>query len=473
MLKSQNIANKLKSLLQGKNNKKYNWQKAPAKNYDYLLYPQTGLLTAGVTKLAQNALTEISFYNKDFNLKEAKKIISKDPTTRGCLETKALYASLQLGEYMHPNPRIQSDINEDLNNMGTSLKEIMGKASSAMPFGFSCMFISFYKKKGQLRLKEIDALDHEYVIFKGSHGAIKFIRYNDLKVQDIPYNNILHIVNGYITNFDDPYGNPELNAAIPYIKAKLAFIGDLVMAGKVAATGIIIGKTSDKLINSYDKDGKTGEPIPATIALLKQLENIDNNSVVVTDVENDISSLNINNGLGNFYLPVLNQLDDYIRQSFHVPKTILHEGSNPNAQTATLAQKHHTIFSATISAVVNQFKDEFINKICKPIILHNYSFNEHKGNYGEFRITPDADADTEQKNLSNILQAIQIGILDPYDLEVQNRVRKILGLPEKTLSEIANTQMRANKLKMALQSALQPMENETNEEERPVKEPGN
>lgn len=455
-LTSKKLFNRIKHYLDSKQEREYNWSKQKKFSFDYLLSPDTNLVTQSISRLANDAINEITFNNKDFSLKEAKSLIAKDPTVRSCLETKALFAALQIGDYVHPNPKIQDEIRNDIKNIASSLPEITGKMASAMPLGFACIFAGFTKRKGRLHLQSLDILEHEYVSFMGSKGAVKFVKYNNNKPQRLPYNQILHVVNGYITNFDDPFGNPEMIAAIPYIKVKHSLMADMVLAGKLSATGILIGKTADKLVNEYDKNGKMVAKAQSSVKLLlKQLEKVQTSSVVVTDIENDISSLNLQTGLHNFYVPVIQLLDDYIRTSFHVPKTILQEGTHPNAQTATLAQKHHTTFSTTISAVVNQFKDEFINKICKPIILHNYSLEIHKGNFGEFIISAESDADSEQKNLSNIAQFIQVGVLDPYDIEVQNKVRKILGLPEKSFKEITGTKLNSQKMQLSLQSLLQ------------------
>jgi hypothetical protein len=358
-----------------------------------------GKSAARISRLANQTLTEISSLGK-YPIKELISMMKKEPVARACAELKSLRISTAIGDYIHPEKRIQDFIREMLSRSESNLDKVYGQLGSACPLGFSVAEIEFGYYQKYVVLKSLDVLDHRYITFRGYKGNIYDIKYRNINEVSIPYKKAIHVVNGYATDFDDPYGNPEMYAALPYIKAKLSFLSNMVVAGKNLATGILIGKTTDKMVNLYDSNGKPLNPPskPSVQVLGQAFEKLSDNNYIVTDIENEIFSVSLPDG-ANFWMPGLQLLDKYIMRSFAIPDLVFSEGTNVLTKSATLAGKHYSLMDSTINAVVTNIRNELVHKVITPIIKAN--FGEQQKGYGHFSVSKQVDEHTENQYLSN------------------------------------------------------------------------
>lgn len=412
--------------------------------------PIIGNIISSIDDANTSVVSEVKNPHIKLNLKESKQLLIKDSVARSCADLKGLFTASQIAEYTHPNPRIAAFINENLSRLPKSISEIVGQLSSAMAFGFSCAFPSFQLIKGELWVVNLDVLTHENIIFMGKEGFLTSIKYYDTKTNIVPYNQVVHITNGYATNFDSPYGTPELLSAIPYIKAKNALISDMMLAGKVAATGIVVAQTPDTTVAVYDENGKISKNVPATTYLAEQLKKLSSNTYIVTDETTRLTSLNLNSGLGSFYSQAIRICDDYIRRAFGVPAMVLDQPDTPWVASARLSGRQLNILTATVIPIINQIKRELEKKIIKPLILHNFSYQNHNNNFGEFNESTTIDKDAQEKKLVQIYQAIQAGVLAPDDKEVQKIIREIIGIEQKNAKQMLEEQIKDTEVKTYL-----------------------
>lgn len=393
--------------------------------------------TPKINRLSSETLIEIHRTEDENRLSEYIEFLNKDPIAKSCSELKALRATVIFGSYQHDNPIIQDFVNSNFENMNQSMSSVIGQLASAMALGFSTAEVSLRPFNRQWILDRINILDPSKVSFKGRNGYIQVVIYqsqNRSKIE-IPYKKCIHIVNGYTSNFNDPYGSAECKRAYPYFKIKKSILSDMVVAAKTLATGIIVGKTDPSVSSSYSeiKDsygnvimGANGQPLRMTQdeRLFRQLLNLENNSVLVIDKNADVQALKIPDGNG-FWQSILPLLDKYITRAFGVPSLVFEEGSGSFGM-AGLSQRHHHILDSTVHSVVLQIQEEILEKVCKPLILLNYGKQE---NYGKFHLEYNREPNSEMTLLQNIYTAISMQIFEPTDPVIQNKIRDLLGLP--------------------------------------------
>lgn len=417
-------------------------ERAKVKTYTpSIMSPRAGQLASEITRVTQDFLIEV--HNTDVQLYEYIKMARKDPEVRACIELKCLRATLMLGKYRHPNVFIQNWVQENFDNLQGSLFSKAGRLAAAMPLGFSAGEIVFDKSQGFWRLKTINILDQTRVSFEGEKGFLENLVYQERDGQKlaIPYKKVIHVVNGYSANigeFDYIYGDPESGTAYQYYLAKKAILTEMMIAGKQNASGIWLGKTqSEHSVQVTDSNGKAlynsdGSPRlePAGLALYKQLLNIENNSVIVTDNDNSVSPLTVDTKEG-FWQVVLGILNDGIRKSYSVPKLIFEGGESSFGQN-TIGKQHKLIMDSQIESIVIQIRDQLIEKVVKPLLIWNFGITD---NFGTFTVDPVHDPEAVNLKLNNIFAAATAGFISPTDLTVRNIVREQLDIPKVTKEE--------------------------------------
>lgn len=410
-----------------------------------IMTPMAGQLSSTVTRVTQEFLVEIN--NVDVKIAEYLKMARKDPVVRSCIELKALRASLMLGQYSHKDPYIQKWVRENFNNIEGSLSHKVGRLSAAMALGFSAAEIVFTNTNrgstGEWRLANLNLLDQTRISFEGKGGSVVNLLYqeSDGDKLAIPYKKILHVVNGYSSNigeFDAVYGDAESGTAYQYHKAKQAILTEMMIAAKNNASGIWIGKAdSNETVQVVDSNGNPvynadGSPRtePAALSLLKQLLNIESNSVLVTDIKNQVQPMSVDSKEG-FWQLALSILDAAIMRAYSVPELVFKEGSG-NFGINGIGKQHVLLMDAQIESIVTQIRDQLIEKVVKPLLIWNFGITE---NFGTFNLDPVEDPEAKNLLVNNIITATSSQLLQPTDLAVQNKVRELLGIPSITPAE--------------------------------------
>lgn len=384
--------------------------------------------------LTSQAIREITKQESKQTLDDYMKMIDKDPFVRACIETKALRATMAFGKYTHPNATIQEWVNSNLATMETPLHIIIAQLASAMPFGFSVGEIVYYNRPDKTwGIKGVRILDPRRVTFKGNTHGITHVTYKlkNGKTVNIPYKKCIHVTSGYAMSFNDPYGSPECKRAYPYYKAKQTILAELTIAIKNNATGIWVGYADPNTkVILHHPDGtpiKNSDGTPATKPvmelLMRQLQDLENNSVVVTDTNTRIDTirLGVDAGLWSF---ALNYFNEGIAQAFHMPTNIL--GESQALVGGRFESSYISSLDTTIEAVVNRVKTELLHKMLKPILLLNFNETE----LGDFDRVIGNDPTSKSLHMQNIITAVSMQLIDGTDPDVQNKIRELLGIPK-------------------------------------------
>ena len=329
-----------------KENKAKQWQPT-------LMAPKAGQITSTLNRVTQAFLQEVS--NTDTKIVDYIKMARKDPLVRACIELKCLRAAIMLGKYSHPDSQVEQWVQSNLDNMMGSLTHKVGRLASSMALGFSSAEIVFTDEiRGQWRLKNINILDQTKVSFEGKNGEVQYLRYREPTGLDkrVPYEKVIHVVNGFSANigeFDMVYGDAESYTAYQYFKAKQAILTEMMISAKNSASGMWLGQAdSNETVQLVDLQGnlkRNPDGTPATQsavhALQQQLLNLENNSVVVTDIKNRVQPL-IPDGKEATWDSYIRILDSGIMRAYGVPEGIFREGSNTTLGN-TLGRTHKTI----------------------------------------------------------------------------------------------------------------------------------
>jgi len=406
-----------------------------------------GQYSSHIANLYTTAISEFAYpaVDKRPPIKALNEMQERDPVVSQCISLKALRTVQSFGNFSHPKKEIENFINSNLTTLGTSFKRVLFKMiSSTILYGFCIAEFTMTSKargyRGQWRLENINVLDPERIIrILGKRGRIETIEYDNghgIYVK-IPYKKCIHIINnsGATFNEREVWGIGDGIIALNYYTLKRIVLTHLAIATKNNSTGILHAKTPntgrtilvDSKMNPL-KDG-SGKPVEVTkqIALNYQLQDIYKKDYIVTDVDVEITRIQIQND-ERFWDYILNYIDRGLQRAFGVPVGIFDSGISGTTNVG-LSQNFKSVFDTTIYALTTSIKEELINKVVKRLLYFNFPFDWFKNNYGEFVFDAEEDQTTINSRLSTISSLIASGILDQNDTEVIGLIRKNLGLP--------------------------------------------
>jgi hypothetical protein len=362
--------------------------------------------------------------------------VDADPLASACCFIKQARAMQLLeGNYKNPDPKIDKFIRHNLENIDGNISELTGRMSSAMPFGFAVSEVVYKKLPLSWKLDRFHYLDPTRITFDVKKGYCDTLEYNEGIKKKIPLKKTLHITNGLFSNYGYKYlfGTAEAIRAYPFIRLKQLIFGEMGVAAKRLATGILWGQAdSNKEIIRTDSDGKTlldyrGRPLKLTAveSLSQQLAKLENNSYIVTDKDNIVSALNVPAG-EQFWNLALMLIDTQILRSFIVPDTIFQQGV-ASFGVGGLAAMQLNILDSSVQEIVKQIKEQLIEKVIKNLIVWNFGI---QSNYGEFVSSESVDPSKEQATLSNLISVLSMGLVPTTDTEATNKLRELLGLSQ-------------------------------------------
>lgn len=430
-------------------------------------------LTSKISSLTNGVIQELSNPNKH-KMDEYLDLL-RNPWAKACVDIKSQRAAASFGEYKHNNLEITKFINENIENMLGTLPDVVSTLCGAMPFGHMVAEIAI-KQKSSFRKKKwmlagFNVLDPSRVHYAGHWGQLTHVVYRDGERDKwLKYEKCIHITNGNATNFNKrtAYGDPECEAAFPYIKLYNLIMSEMAVSAKTLATGILYGQAdTDATVQVKDERGKNildsqGKPITrdAVQYLADQLHNLENHAYIVTDKKNIVTALNVPAG-EQFWSMSEGILRRAIFASFGVPSMVLDEGTGALA-TATLSTNHLSVLDAKVRAVVTQIQDQLIEKVIRPLIIWNWGYQE---DYGDFTIGTKSDPAADMALASAQMTAVSMGIVSSSDIPAINTIRRKLQLPEITQEDQASqAQMQAQLA--ALQQGQPPTEETPPEEQQ-------
>ena len=410
-------------------------------------HPQEGKLAAAVASAATELLEEIE--REDTNpIDDYLSMLRTCPPAAAAQQTVTLIGLSCIGEYQHEESEIQAAIRHNFAEMRGSWGVSKAELFASIPLGWSLSEIEWASNASAWSLASLAAIHPKSHTFRGQKGQLVdvFYRGQDDSEVPIPYEKVIHIVNRRDLAFGDPYGLASCKLANSIWKAWKVVMAELVVAAKRQATPLIVGQADSQdavpLLDSSgnplkDQNGKI-ITVPAPQKLLEQLENLDNRSVIATDLKNKIQAINHATD-GRFLMELVKFLQRLLLLSFLVPETAFEVGQG-GLGNAGLAQAHLGLLGQSVGQIANQIKEEIVEKIVRPLITWNFGEQENYGSFAE----PEQGESDRVALIQAISNAALNGGFNDADLDVSNRLRKLAGIPE--ISEIAPVNQSASYL---------------------------
>lgn len=385
--------------------------------------------TAQIESLVNDFITEISAQSREYTIQDYLDALAC-PIAKAPVTAITLIGLSFFGEYTHKNKKIQTFVRSNFEGMAGSLKTTVSQLLSAIFIGHAVAEWGIVPKNKQWVLEKIKILTPGRWTFRGAKGEITDIRYYSTHNIDVPYEQVLHIVNNPHLAFDDPRGVSDLDAAIPAIKAWQILMSEMVIAGQRKATPLTAGYYDDEAPNTplYDAEGNPvldilGNPRTTTPGeeMSEQLSNLENKTVVVTSAKNRIEAI-ANNADVDFFQDALNICQKAIFLSFLFPETALEVAAAGG--DSNLNKGHMALLEANVKELVDQIKEVFLERLIRPLITWNFGDQD---DWGSFAVP--AGAEEKRVEIGNLLiSAFSQQILSVDDLKYINRLEELIGV---------------------------------------------
>ena len=397
--------------------------------------PIAGKLSAAINELIDDMVRDIG--RDDITpIHEYLEMLTTSPIIGAALEIIVLLGLGFWGEYIHPDEKIQAFVRQNFQQMNGSMLLSLSELLSVKPLGYATSEWSIANKPDGWMLDDIQILHPNYYTFQGTRGqGVTGIKYRASGDEiEIPYDRLCHVVNQRHLSFRRPTGVADCKRAIAAHKAWKIIINEMLVAGQRQAVPIIVGYSEAGQVPLYGADGRSplldadGNPVtlPATKAMLDQLENIENRAIVSTDIKNRIEALQQQTD-GQFFFQALKMLQQMQLLAFLVPESVL---AISGAGDSNLNKGHRTTLDSAIRATITQIKEEVLEKVVRPLIAWNFG-EKATANLGEFQ-EPETESDDRVALLSALTNAVEnpngTGFL-PADLDTINRGRTLAGIP--------------------------------------------
>lgn len=420
-----------------------------------LYIPTNARLSSSIQALTGRYITEI-YSPKRRVYNEWIKMLEKDPVAAFCASIKVLRAQIIFGEYTHKNKDYQEFIRQNFANMDGSFRNVVARLASAMTFGCAVAEVNFSSTTPGYRnkwvLKNINILDIRNISARGRNGKVFEWGYRDRynNTVYIDHRKCLHITNTDLIpyNTDLIWGSADCERALNWYKLRQLVATEFAIAAKNNSVGKLWGKTnSSQRMQLYDANDQlrvdqSGKPLTVSKqkALYMQLKELDQNDLIVTDLETDLQILQTQTGEA-FWSYAFDLVEKNMCLAFNVPQTLFREGSGATFGNTGLSQNHKSMLDSGVEGVIQSIREEMINKVVKPLLI--WEFGENK-DWGSFDYIADESAVDRNQRISTILSACASGLFDVSDSEIQNAVRKDLGLPPQSQPEREDSEKLKN-----------------------------
>lgn len=230
-------------------------------------------------------------------------------------------------------------------------------------------------------------------------------------------------------------------------------------AGQRQAVGLtIIQVNSEDTVPVRNKDGtpkvdENGKPVikASNYAVADEAKQIESGGVFITDLKNKIMNLPGSGG-ENFFNIALTYFQKQIFYAYGVPATIFDDTASGIGNSGVNAG-HRLVLDNQIEAIVISMRDQILEKIIQPLLIYNFG-DRFRGNYGYFKTEQFMEPTMAATRVSNLTLAMTNGLIEPTDLEANNRLRLDLGLSPITKEEFDRIQL-AKILQAQEQAALE------------------
>jgi hypothetical protein len=391
----------------------------------------TGTLTPAIEALVFEFVTELGS-SKDYSPEEYLSYLDC-PVVKAPIAVITLLGLSYFGDYVHPDEKIQAFIRSNFEGMKGSIRTTVAQLMSAIYMGNAVAEWGVIPKGKQWVLDRIKVLTPGRWHFRGSKGEIEAIRYTSQQIIDVPYAQVLHIVNNPHLAFDDPRGVSDMDAAIPGIKAWRILMAETIVAGQRKATPLTAGFYDPDSPNTllYEADGTprinpaTGDQLTQSPGeeMSEQLSNLENKSVLVTSLRNRIDAI-ANNADVNFFTEALRVCHKIIFLSFLFPETGLEVVGSGGSGDSNLNKGHMALLRLNIQQIVGQIKEEMLEKMVRPLIVWNFGEQDRWGDF-----IPQPGQEEMRVEIGNLLiSALANQIFSIDELKYINKLEELMGI---------------------------------------------
>jgi hypothetical protein len=391
-----------------------------------------GTLTPNIEALVNDFITELSGTSREYTPQDYLDLLTC-PVVKAPINVITLLGLSYFGEYTHKDEKIQDFVLANFEGMRGSIHTTFTQLMSAIYMGCSVAEWGIVPKGKQWVIDRIKILTPGRWTFRGSKGEIDEIRYYSTNNIDVPYAQCLHIINNQHLSFDDPRGVSDLDGAIAAVKAWRILMSEMVIAGQRKATPLTAGYYDPEVPDTplYDAEGNplldiNGEQRTQSpgAEMSEQLSNLENKTTVVTSAKNRIEAI-ANNADIDFFTEALRVCHKIIFLSFLFPETGLEVVGSGGSGDSNLNKGHMALLRLNIEQIVDQIKEEMVEKLIRPLILWNFG---EQDDWGTFQPAPgQEEMRVEVGNLLVSALANQIFTVD--DLAVINKLRELVGIP--------------------------------------------
>lgn len=390
-------------------------------------------LVPAVTSIVSDLLETVRATD-DVGFPEYLEIATRSPIVGPILDVLGYVAAASFGEYQHPDEAIATEIRSQFERMNGSLLLSVEEQFSAFAFGKAVSQWGVETIGGKLQLIDIQILRPDLYSFKGRQGRIEAVTFTGTTPEtDIPYGRfpdgrILHTINQRSRSFRDPNGIPTLRRIVDVHRAWKLLMAAFLVAAHRQGTPILAGYVQSGAMSPlYGPDDRplldeNGNEIriPAAIAMQRQLEEVENQSTIVTDLANKIESLSQQSN-GAIFIEGLKILQQLHFMGLLMPESVL---TATGVGDSNLNTGHRSILMLVVRRIVAEIKEGLLEGPIRSIITWQFGEQEDYGSFTE----PSLEDFSAAEYLDRLNNAFTTGWLQTSDLEAINAGRSRLGL---------------------------------------------
>lgn len=365
-----------------------------------------------------------AYYNPDsISLSTYEQMYNTDETCFSGIEFLIMSAVSQIGEYSHPNPKIQEFVQRQLVEMRGSFPARIAEIMTAAPFGFSLTEIIWKVSGREIGLGDLQTL-HPSTIHLDLHrsGPLKnqprcawqFFR-RDKQVM-LPLDKCILYSHGAV--FGNAYGTSRLKRAYKswYIKDKILMAwalcceryGTPYTVGKTDASGVVTGA-----------DGKQ---ISAVQNMLNVLNSFGPKGSGVIDLKDLIEVTYAGSGYGTDFENLVAYCNKMIYRAIGLPSLIADHG---NSGSYSLGQQHFKLFVLVLEKILFEVLDVIIEQLIRPLVTMNFG---QQDDYGDFNVEDFSPEDA--KTIAETAEVLaRSGFISAAKIEDCNIIRERTGMP--------------------------------------------
>ncbi|HWP96420.1 MAG TPA: DUF935 family protein [Syntrophomonadaceae bacterium] len=363
---------------------------------------------------------------------EFERMLDTDETVSAAFYFLTLAVISFLGEYTHPDEKIQTFIHDCFEGMDGSLTLACEDILSAVWAGYSATEI-VWKAAGRNMVLDYLATYHPYSItfHVNERGRLQMVRQVNQQQAlgvDIPAEKCL--VFSYRKRFNNYYGKSAFKPMRKNWLLKDAVLKMWVRALDKFGTPILAALVQDGMV----KDPDTGEEVSQLDYATRVLANMQNGTALVFSARESTGKGQLPRvetvasggaGTGDAFNGAVSYYNKMLSRGLLVPSLVFDEGARSGS--LALGQSHFDGFMLMAKAIFSQLKEVLLDQFISRLITYNFGTQKNWGDFQDHK--PSAEM---LKILSEVFIGLtNAGYMDPSTEEDFKYTRDNFGLPDR------------------------------------------